>query len=263
MTMEGGQEGTRALMTSLEEHLSAADACKGRGKHDEQSSMASPCWPCTPTRPSSALTVTTPSALVELYLVPNMSMVDDYSVSINILSVRTDRGPCSRPVVLRSRQRATSLTARNWCRRPWLREKGGYFWRGEGKRLKGERMKGKRWSTGHGWLVVVQMTGRQRRLWTCGCAVGFRGDMFDGYHTIRDGLVELYFASDVSIGVLGMHADQQPHDLGPRGGLVVLGSRRKATSLATRNWRCLWQLRWEKAGDFGRNERGVWGEGKW
>ena len=34
--------------------------------------------------------------------------------------------------------------------------------------------------------------------------------MFDGYHTIRDGLVELYFASDVSIGVLGMHADQQP-----------------------------------------------------
>lgn len=35
--------------------------------------------------------------------------------------------------------------------------------------------------------------------------------MFDGYHTIRDGLVELYFASDVSIGVLGMHADQQPH----------------------------------------------------
>lgn len=72
-------------------------------------------------------------------------------------------------------------------------------------------MKGKRWSTGHGWLVVVQMTWRKRRLWTCGCAVGFRGDMFDGYHTIRDGLVELYFASDVSIGVLGMHADQQPH----------------------------------------------------
>uniref|UniRef100_A0A0E0ID00 Uncharacterized protein n=1 Tax=Oryza nivara TaxID=4536 RepID=A0A0E0ID00_ORYNI len=124
-------------------------------------------------------------------------------------------------------------------------------------------MKGKRWSTGHGWLVVVQMTWRKRRLWTCGCAVGFRGDMFDGYHTIRDGLVELYFASDVSIGVLGMHADQQPHDPGPRDGLVVLGSRRKATSLATRNWRCLWQLRGEKAGDFGRNERGVWGEGKW
>uniref|UniRef100_A0A0E0EM64 Uncharacterized protein n=1 Tax=Oryza meridionalis TaxID=40149 RepID=A0A0E0EM64_9ORYZ len=240
--MEGGQGGMRALMTSLEEHLpvlvmlslaiptphatakkgdkekktvpdEAADTCKGRGKHDEQSSMVEAVPVVHAYAPKLGLNHRhiVHDRLIELYLVPSVSMVDDCSVSINVLSVRTDRGPCGNDLTGGEELVPSTMVER---------EKGGYFWRGEEKRLKGEHMKGKRRSTWHEWLVVVQMIGQQWRLWACGCAVGFRGDMFNGYHTVRDGFVELYFASDVSIGVLSVHVDQGPH-----GGPVVLGSR--------------------------------------
>uniref|UniRef100_A0A0E0LVM2 Uncharacterized protein n=1 Tax=Oryza punctata TaxID=4537 RepID=A0A0E0LVM2_ORYPU len=118
-----GQGGTWVLMTVLEEHslllvmslplaipmphattvkgemekktvpCEAGDACEGRGKYDEKSSMER----------SLNCRNTVRDRLVELYLTRDMSMVDDHSVSIDVLSVRTNRGPRGGPVVLGSR----------------------------------------------------------------------------------------------------------------------------------------------------------------